>query len=712
MSASFIYAITIRPSSNLSLQVPFADLITLRNGRKALDFYTNGDEDIQSTDSMTDSPENDRSSAEPSSKKRTRTKTKQPAGFVNSVTNIDLDEDDSEGQSQSKRRRHKGGYSLSRRSSRGTRNTRYEHDRSDYASDAPRPSTRQSGRQPRIRFKLTQKSVDDVDSDDLADSQEDDDSSDIVRLPARRLVRGRVTSNDKGLSRKVVSDISPERQQPNRKSGRARGANKSMKERHEDEEEYADEVAATQSKVISVREVFQPVSDESSFHEVHLNECDLCGGTGDRSTQGTSPLIPCQGCSTSIHKVCLGYRGARKHMVTKVGQNSFVLQCRRCIGLATQKDSLAPRLDCCQECQSSGISCAAFSSKKTSKEEEMLREENGGDDPITEVPDNLINNADNVLFRCRECQRAWHFDHLPPLFDESETPEDLNALRELRRDEYSQWKCKECLLHPKDHHKVQTLVAWRPADPKCEDAAQTFEAFREDEREYLVKWTGKAYSKCTWMPGGWVWGTTATAMRNAFFNRDEGFNHKPKWTFVEAVRKEYLRMEIIFDVKYNKHKPWSCEADKEQITDIAQIYVKYIGLGYDEAVWEEPPSPDDEELWAYFVAAYNEYLAGIYFEPESEAAIRRRIKKFRALDFEEEVEYKGEDQPSSLVGGKLMDYQKDGMNWLIYNFHKKANVILADEMGLGKTIQIIAFLAALVTEQPQVRNPFHFIAHS
>ncbi|ORY69364.1 hypothetical protein LY90DRAFT_305021, partial [Neocallimastix californiae] len=48
-----------------------------------------------------------------------------------------------------------------------------------------------------------------------------------------------------------------------------------------------------------------------------------------------------------------------------------------------------------------------------------------------------------------------------------------------------------------------------------------------------------------------------------------------------------------------------------------------------------------------------------------------------------------------VVGGKLKDYQLDGVNWLLYNWTKRKSCILADEMGLGKTIQIIAFLSTI-----------------
>ena len=52
-------------------------------------------------------------------------------------------------------------------------------------------------------------------------------------------------------------------------------------------------------------------------------------------------------------------------------------------------------------------------------------------------------------------------------------------------------------------------------------------------------------------------------------------------------------------------------------------------------------------------------------------------------------------QPSNLVGGKLMPYQIEGLQWLLSLWENGLNGILADEMGLGKTIQIISLIAHL-----------------
>jgi ATP-dependent DNA helicase len=64
----------------------------------------------------------------------------------------------------------------------------------------------------------------------------------------------------------------------------------------------------------------------------------------------------------------------------------------------------------------------------------------------------------------------------------------------------------------------------------------------------------------------------------------------------------------------------------------------------------------------------------------------------------------GFTQPSNLVGGTLMPYQLEGLQWLLSLWENGLSGILADEMGLGKTIQIISLIAYL--RQQNTPGPF------
>jgi chromodomain-helicase-DNA-binding protein 4 len=501
-------------------------------------------------------------------------------------------------------------------------------------------------------------------------------------------------------SRHKVSSSSDDRPEPPRRSDRTTKATKSMRELREDEEIFADDVVNDKRpQVITIREVFKPLPPKSHFKVIHNKYCDVCSGYENNSNKGPSPLIYCQGCSTSVHRACLGARSTREHIVTKVGDQDFVMQCRRCIGIATKKDFVAPRLDICQGCKSPGDACEPFSQRRTPKQEEKLREENGGIDPITPVDSELLNNPAIILFRCIDCHRGFHFEHLP-LSKEATEEETVEDTRDLRFAEYSQtWKCKDCQDAPA---KVQCLVAWRPANIDNYILGQTLDLVSDGDKDYLVKWEDLSYFRCAWMPGAWVWGVTAATTRASFARRNEGRNSLPKMRKDDAIPEEFLRMEIVLDVEYSSRvKTHTEEIDKARVTEVEKVYVKFQGLGYDEIVWERPPRPSEVERWNDFVAAYNEYIAGKYFK-QPHAKMKEHIQEYRAMDFNKKILL--QDQPACLTGGKMMEYQLEGLNWLLYNYHQGKNIVLADEMGLGKTIQVIAAIVTLVKEKPKVRR--------
>ncbi|RZC04584.1 chromatin structure-remodeling complex protein SYD-like isoform X1 [Glycine soja] len=69
------------------------------------------------------------------------------------------------------------------------------------------------------------------------------------------------------------------------------------------------------------------------------------------------------------------------------------------------------------------------------------------------------------------------------------------------------------------------------------------------------------------------------------------------------------------------------------------------------------------------------------------------------------------EQPSSLLGGKLREYQMNGLRWLVSLYNNHLNGILADEMGLGKTVQVISLICYLM-EAKNDRGPFLVVVPS
>ncbi|KAI9699741.1 MAG: hypothetical protein M1836_002776 [Candelina mexicana] len=524
--------------------------------------------------------------------------------------------------------------------------------------------------------------------------EDDDDSEDAIpSLFAKKRKR-----SGKTKARVVLRGLemeSPSRTAPSRRSGRSGKATKNMRERGEDDIFAAsdDDRAPVVPKAIGTREVFKDLAKSDEFRLKHSQNCDSCGSYGNSTGKG--PLVFCQGCILSYHRNCLGPRNQRDHLVTKVGDGDFVLQCRRCIRVVQKKDKLAPKQDDCQVCRRRGPACVPYSQKKTSKQEQKEREDNDGNDPIIAVDSGLINNADNVLFRCLGCFRAFHFAHLSPREHEDRMASDADTdIATQRFTEYCvDWTCKDCLNVPA---KVAGLVAWRPIDEEAYTPGKTADKVNEDEKEYLVKWDKLSYFRTTWMPGAWVWGITATAMRNAFAKRNN-WNNLPVMTAEDAIPEEYLRIDIVLDVRYTSFVSIRTEeVDKARIKEVDQALVKFKGLGYEDATWENVPGPDDGDRWTDFVIAYDNWVMGRYVHLPRQTELKKRLERARNLGFADDLRQL--TQPANLIGGQMMGYQLDGLNWLYYHWHRMENAILADEMGLGKTIQIIALLATLVRD--------------
>ena len=528
-------------------------------------------------------------------------------------------------------------------------------------------------------------------SDALPLESESDGSQ--VSMPTTRK-RRRISLKNSRFNKALKLRLSsrPTTTPPNegtRRSERTRRVQTSMMEVGED---FLPENESRKSGVraIGAKEQFQPLPDDDEFRMLHCQTCDACDEDGDSDEKGS--LVYCQSCTISYHQACLGPRTTRDHLVTKVQDSDFVLQCRRCIEMAQFKDPLAPHQGHCQECHSASPASIPFRDRQTTKQEQKAREENGGEDPIYEVSPELIRKADHVLFRCLTCYRAFHMHHLPPKHAAIIAPEnDERLLASSRHAEYSRdWQCKECSNTPGE---VDSLVAWRPLNEATYPLGTTTDEMAEDAKQYLVKWKNMSFFRAEWMSGPWVWGVTPAAMRKAFARRDDHRN-LPKMTREDAIPEEYLRVDIVLDVQYtNAVQLRSEKVDKARIKEVKRALVKLKGLGYEDVVWEEPPTPDDADRWADFQSAYDDWVMTNYIHLPLAKTLGAHLIKIRTQNFQQKLEMK--DQPESLKGGKLMEYQLQGLNWLYYQWHRKRNAILADEMGLGKTIQIIGFLTTL-----------------
>ena len=516
---------------------------------------------------------------------------------------------------------------------------------------------------------------------------------------ARQPTRSSARAGPPGKVRRK-KDSSPEMEvEGARRSERTRTQpRRSMRERHEDEiSAHSEEEAGP--KIHGAKEVFYRIPENDPFRKRHAQECESCTFRGDHAEKG--PVIFCQGCTVGYHKYCLRGRSVRDHLVTKVGEQLFVLQCSRCIGVANENRHMHPHYGTCAACNELGVNSQAFRPKLTTKQEAQQREENGGKDPITIVESSLINNAANVMFRCCQCKRSWHMHHLPDRKTATSGQDDEEDEKNVSEEQLAQkrfelyhrsWTCKDCV---ENQSQIDAIVAWRPVNMETYQPGVSPEAIPEAQKEYLIKWKAQSYLRTKWMPGDWVFGL-ATYQRISTFNKKPE-NHVPKQTTTDAIPEDFLRIDIVFDVRYTSVVRNSTkEIDLARVKEVEMAYVKYKGLGYEDAIWEQPPRYDETDRWNDYKAAYEDYILKLHVSIPPQSTLRRHLIHVRNQDFETQLMRKS--QPASLTGGQIMQYQMEGLNWLYYQWFTNQNAILADEMGLGKTIQLIAFFALMTNE--------------
>lgn len=556
----------------------------------------------------------------------------------------------------------------------------------DYGSADSQSNVRRSRRATRVRRRFTDY-FGAGDSDNEITRSASPSSDDVIALSGttsrlRRLRRGTRQSGSRRSTHQPSKIPDPgDELQPlsTRFSTRQRRTlRKNLRERFEDD--ISENEVVKEKKFFGAKEVFHKVPSDDPFRLHHINTCDVCGISGNDYEKG--PLVFCQGCTYAYHQVCMGPRATRDHLVIKVADDQFILQCRRCLGVAHAKDRLSPHQGHCTVCREKGPMSKPLRERLSPKQEQQLRQDNDGKDPVTPVDTTKINNIENLLFRCIGCHRGYHLGHLPSLSDEH--GEDIFA---SRFEQYSsQWKCLDCMSAPGG---IDAMISWRPVLPQSNVYAAS--SLAEEKKEYLIKWKKKSYHHTTWMPGTWVWGVVQHAMRRAFLKSNKDVT--PRATAEEAIPEDYLQVDIVFDVRYSE-KPTERteEAGLARIDKVVEAYVKFKGLPYEEAVWDAPPQPGSKR-WEDFKNAYEDWVRRDYVHTPNQNALKKHLAHVRQQNFKSTVVR--DAQPESMTGGEIMEYQKDGLNWLYYMWFKQQNAILADEMGLGKTIQVIGLIATL-----------------
>ncbi|KAH9308367.1 hypothetical protein KI387_036278, partial [Taxus chinensis] len=218
-----------------------------------------------------------------------------------------------------------------------------------------------------------------------------------------------------------------------------------------------------------------------------------------------------------------------------------------------------------------------------------------------------------------------------------------------------------------------------------------------NETDFLIKLKGQSYLHCQWQ-------TLADLQHLSGFKKVLNYMKKveEELNFRQALSREEAEVhdvgkEMELDLLNQYRQVERVFADRtikiDSDEEVQNYLVKWKGLSYAEATWEKDT---DIPFAQDAIDEYKNREATMTVQGKMVDAQRKKSKgSLRKLD----------EQPDWLKGGKLRDYQLEGLNFLVNSWRNDTNVILADEMGLGKTVQSVSVLGFLQNAQ-QIEGPF------
>ncbi|XAR56079.1 DNA helicase [Bertholletia excelsa] len=189
--------------------------------------------------------------------------------------------------------------------------------------------------------------------------------------------------------------------------------------------------------------------------------------------------------------------------------------------------------------------------------------------------------------------------------------------------------------------------------------------------EFLVKWVGKSNIHNSWV----------SESQLKILAKRKLDNYKAKYgTAVINICDDRWKI------------PQRVVALRSSKDGLAEAFIKWTALPYDECTWERIDDP---------VIAKASHLIDLFNRFENQT-LEKDARKDDVLQEKTDCQQKEivtlTEQPNELEGGALFPHQLEALNWLRKCWHKSKNVILADEMGLGKTVSACAFMSSLYFE--------------
>ncbi|XP_058078627.1 chromatin structure-remodeling complex protein SYD-like [Magnolia sinica] len=180
---------------------------------------------------------------------------------------------------------------------------------------------------------------------------------------------------------------------------------------------------------------------------------------------------------------------------------------------------------------------------------------------------------------------------------------------------------------------------------------------------------------------------------------------------VDRIQREKINLLKNNDVEGYLRMVQDAKSDRvKQLLKETEKYLQQLGTKVLESkAMTRHFEMEMDENRAVNVVEKNEII--INNEDESDQAQHYLSNNEKYYQMAHSVKESIDEQPSYLQGGKLREYQMNGLRWLVSLYNNHLNGILADEMGLGKTVQVISLICYLM-ESKNDRGPFLVVVPS
>ncbi|XP_023521814.1 chromatin structure-remodeling complex protein SYD-like, partial [Cucurbita pepo subsp. pepo] len=192
------------------------------------------------------------------------------------------------------------------------------------------------------------------------------------------------------------------------------------------------------------------------------------------------------------------------------------------------------------------------------------------------------------------------------------------------------------------------------------------------------------------------------------FHKKKERIHREK---IDRIQREKINLLKINDVEGYLRMVQDAKSDRvKQLLKETEKYLQKLGSKLQEAKSTESRFGHDTDDGCDVNTAEKSEFA-IENEDESDQAKHYLESNEKYYLMAHSVKESIAEQPACLHGGKLREYQMNGLRWLVSLYNNHLNGILADEMGLGKTVQVISLICYLM-ETKNDRGPFLVVVPS